>query len=80
MRSWQTAIVLVMLSALLLGAPGCASEQRYASDDSIDESIERPAVPLEEEETLSDKIGEVGVVSLVLGVVAAGIALPFLLF
>lgn len=80
MRSWRAAILLLVLSGFLLGAPGCASEQRYASDDSIDESIERPAVPLEEEETLSDKVGEVGVVSLILGMVAAGIALPFLLF
>jgi len=42
--------------------------------------MERPARPLEEEETVSDKIGEVGVVLLVVGTVAAGIAIPLLLF
>jgi len=65
----------------LLFAPGCASEQH--NDDYYDESstnIERPARSIEDEETLSDKVGEVGVVLLVIGGVAAGIVLPFLLF
>jgi len=78
--SWQTAIVLAVLSGILLVAPGCASEQRLPGTDEEVESMERPARPLEEEETVSDKIGEVGVVLLVVGTVAAGIAIPLLLF
>ena len=81
MWSWRTGIALVALSGLLFVAPGCASEQHsYASDDSMNDSIERPAQPLEEESSLSDKIGEVGVVCLVVGGVAAGIVIPLLLF
>jgi len=80
MRSWRAALVLVMLSACLLLAPGCASEQRAPEYDDATSSFERPARPLDEEETLSDKVGEVGVVLLVVGGVAAGIVLPFLLF
>jgi hypothetical protein len=80
MRPWRTAIVLLVFSGFLLGAAGCASEQRsYDSEDSI-ESIEQPADSFEEEESLSDKAGEVGVVLLAIGTVAAGVALPFLLF
>ncbi len=79
MWSWQTMIVLVALSGCLMFAPGCASEQHFAGDDEI-VGIERPAVPIDDEESLGDKIGEVGVVLLVVGGVLAGIALPFLLF
>jgi hypothetical protein len=79
MRLWQAAIVIMALSGLLLVAPGCASEQRsYGRDDNI-ESIERPAQPLEDEESFADKIGEVGVVLLLVGTVAAGILVPLLL-
>ena len=80
MRTWRMAVVLVMLSGLLLGASGCASEQPWSGSDDTVESQERPARPLSEEESLSDKIGEVGVVLLVVGGVAAGIVLPLLLF
>jgi hypothetical protein len=80
MRSWQTAIVLVLLSGVLLVAPGCASEQHTSGRGGSIEGIERPARPLGEEESLSDKIGQVGVVLLVVGTVAAGIVVPLLLF
>jgi len=80
MRSWQTAIVLVLLSGILLIAPSCASEQHTSGGGGSIEGIERPARPLGEEESLADKIGEVGVVLLVVGSVAAGIVIPLLLF
>src|SRR5579862_8826449 len=73
MQSWRAATILAVLSACLLFAPGCASEQRTADYDDTPPNIERPAQPLEDEETLTDKIGEVGVVLLVIGGVAAGI-------
>jgi hypothetical protein len=82
MWSWQMAIALVALSGLLFVAPGCASEQHsydYDYDDSLS-SFERPAVPIEEEETFADKLGEIGVVCLAVGGVVAGAVLPFLLF
>ena len=80
MRSWQAALVVLVLSGLLLVAPGCASEQQSAKRDDSIESTERPAQPLEEEEGLADKVGEVGVVLLLVGGVVAGILLPLLLF
>jgi hypothetical protein len=80
MRSWQTAIILVLLSGILVMAPSCASEQHTSGRGGSIEGIERPARPLGEEESLSDKIGEVGVVLLVVGTVAAGIVVPLLLF
>jgi hypothetical protein len=75
MRSWQTVIVFAVLSGVLLVAPGCASQQRSPERGDTVESMERPAVPLEDEETLSDKIGEVGVVLLVVGAVVVPIVL-----
>jgi hypothetical protein len=75
MRALQSAVVLLVLSGCLLAVPGCASEQHAPSRTQTVDEFERPAVPLEEEETLSDKIGQVGVVLLVVGAVVVPVVL-----
>ncbi len=79
MQPWQMTCALVALAAILVVEIGCAS--RRAQPTSIEEpaSIERPAQPLGEEETLTDRIGEVGVVLLVVAVTVGLIAIPLLL-
>ena len=78
-RSAQRALVLVAFTAVLLLSAGCASRQRYY-DPSIDEvGVERSARPIDEEQSLADRIGEVGVVLLVVVVTVGGILLPILL-
>ena len=79
MRFWQTAIMLGMFCGLLLVAPGCASERHAPGRGASQDSIERPARGLDEEQSFGDKLGEFGVVLLVVGSVAAGIILPLLL-
>jgi hypothetical protein len=79
MRTWHSAIVLLALSILLVVAPGCASQRSSPRGSASIEGIERPARSMDEEEGLSDKMGEVGVVLLVVGSAIAGILLPLLL-
>ena len=76
---WQSVLRLVVLCILLSGAVGCAARQPYPA--SIDEStsIERPARPLEEEETFWDRAGEVGIVILIVAITVGGILVPILL-
>jgi hypothetical protein len=80
MHSWRPTIVVAALLAFLVAGPGCASEPYVSAPDDEITSIERPARPLEEEETFSDKLGEVGVVVLAVGGVIAGMLAPLLLF
>lgn len=78
-RHLREMLVLAMLGGVLLFGAGCATHQRYV-DPAVDRtSVERPARPIEEEESLSDRIGEVGVVLLVVLVTVGGILLPILL-
>jgi hypothetical protein len=77
MLVWRTVCVLCALVIAVLVGSGCAAHQR--SRPAEDTRIERPAVPLSEEESLSDKIGEVGVVVLIAVVTVGGILLPILL-
>jgi hypothetical protein len=77
---WQRTFVLVAVMALLMVAGGCASRQRDQYETEDWRSIERPAAPLEQEESLSDKIGEAGVVVLVMVVVIGAILVPIFLF
>ncbi len=79
MQSWQMACALAVLSALLAVGAGCASQQRQTTSVEEPVGIERPARSLGEEETLSDRIGEVGVVLLVVGVTLGLILVPLLL-
>jgi hypothetical protein len=74
-----TVLLLALCGALFLGT-GCASRQRQPADIDDDRSIERPAVPMSEETDLVDRIGEVGVVLLVVGVAVGLILIPILLF
>ena len=72
-------VVLVLCGNLAL-ASGCATRQRYPTTAETEESIERPARSLDEEETLADRIGQVGVVILVVGITVGLILIPILLF
>ena len=73
---WWMACVLVCLAGALFLAPGCATHRPGPGDHS---RVERPAHPLEEEESLSDKLGEVGVVVLIVVVTVGGILVPIIL-
>ena len=78
-------MLLWALSGVLFVSGGCASHQRQPTRvqqvDQVDDdsSIERPAVPLGEETGLVDRIGEVGVVLLVVGIAIGLILIPILL-
>jgi hypothetical protein len=78
MQSWQMACVLTALSAVLVVGAGCASRQQQPAPIQEPAGIERPAQPLSEEESLSDRIGEVGIVILVIGVTVGLIVVPLL--
>jgi hypothetical protein len=84
---WGTAKVPVRLAVLLLAfsgvlflGAGCASRQHQPAEVEEDAGIERPAVPLNEEEGLTDRIGEVGVVLIVVGITLGLIIIPLLFF
>jgi hypothetical protein len=79
MQAMRVAVVFVALCGGLLAASGCASQQRQAAAIDEDASIERPAMPLDEETGLADRIGEVGVVLLIIAVTVGGILVPLLL-
>ena len=74
---WRMAYVLVCFAGALFLAPGCATQYRPGPGDHS--RMERPAHPLEEEESLSDKVGEVGVVVLIVVVTVGGILIPIIL-
>jgi hypothetical protein len=82
-RTWL--IVLALLGAFACGSSisGCSTrpmmtqEEQQANRER--ESIERPARPIDEETSLADRIGQVGVVILVVGITLAGILVPILL-
>ena len=72
-------LLLALCGAVFLGG-GCAARQHEPVPAEEEETgIERPAVPLSEETSLTDRIGEVGVVHLVVGVAIGLILLPILL-
>ena len=75
----RVAVLLLAFSGLLFVNGGCASHQPQPTHVEDDSGIERPAVPLEEEEGLTDRIGEVGVVILVVGITLGLILIPILL-
>lgn len=79
MAAGHKVLVFVALWGVLGLAAGCASHQREAAQIDETTSIERPAVPLSDEQTLADRIGEVGIVLLVIAVTVGGILLPLLL-
>jgi hypothetical protein len=75
-RYMLTVLALTLCVAL---ASGCAMRQRYPTTEESEESIERPARSLDEEEGLADRIGEVGIVILVVVVTVGIILIPLLL-
>jgi hypothetical protein len=76
----RSVVLLLALCGTLFLAAGCTARQHQPAPDEEEEtSIERPAVPLSEETSLSDRIGEVGVVLLVIGVAIGLILIPILL-
>jgi hypothetical protein len=70
---------VAFLAVTLLAGAGCASRDRDRPPIDQPASIERPAKPIDEEQGLADKIGEVGVALLVVSIVIAGIVLPLIL-
>jgi hypothetical protein len=80
MRSWHLVCVLAVLCATLSLASGCASGKKPEPATVDYRGIERPARPVIEEESISDRMGQIGVVLLVIVVTAGAIALPILLF
>ncbi len=79
MHPWQMVCALTALAAILVVEAGCASRQGQTTSIEEPASIERPAQPLGEEETLYDRIGEVGIVLLVVAVTVGVIVVPLLL-
>lgn len=79
MHSCRITLVLLTLSAMLTLASGCAARSSESTSMEEPAGIERPAQPLEEEEGLADRIGEVGIVLLVVVVTVGGILVPLLL-
>jgi len=77
MHALRVMVVLLGLGGGLLLGAGCAERQPQFIDS--DTSIERPARPVSEEEGLSDRIGEVGVVLLVVAIAVGVILIPILL-
>ena len=73
MQFWQMSVVRIVLCGLLLLAAGCAGHQGQTGTIEEPVSIERPAVPVGEEENMADKIGEVGIVLLGVAVLVGGI-------
>ncbi len=77
MTAWRMGCVLCALVIAVLVGSGCATHQR--SRPAEDTGIERPAVPVSEDESLTDKIGEVGVVVLIVVLTVGVILVPILL-
>jgi len=73
------AVLLLAFSGVVFLNSGCTARQHEPTHVEEDSDIERPAVPLSEEEGLTDRIGEVGVVILVIGVTLGLILIPILL-
>jgi hypothetical protein len=75
----RMVVLFVALCSAPLATTGCAA--RPMQPPMIEtETIERPAEPLDDEESLADRIGEVGIVILVVGIAIGGILLPIFLF
>lgn len=78
-------LVLVFFGTLVFGfgTTGCSSRPRMTQQEEQAnrerQSIERPAQAIGEETSMSDRMGQVGVVLLVVGITLAGIILPILL-
>jgi hypothetical protein len=75
--AWRAFLVVAVLSAALFTAGGCADSQ-HRTTYSSPTGIERPAQPIEDEESATDKAGNVGVVLLVVGGALAVLVLPLL--
>lgn len=69
--------LLVLLMLVLFVVPGCSSRTRY-NDPYEPESIERPARPIGEEDTISDKAGKILVAVVVVGIALGSIAVGVL--
>ncbi len=79
MHGWQMTFGLAALCAVLFLGVGCAAHHRQPSAVEDDAGIERPAQPLGEEEGLADRIGQIGIVLLLVVVTVGGILVPILL-
>ncbi len=77
-RKWHSLVVIALLWFGVAMFAGCSGSQHPTSYSSPT-GIERPARPIEEEESIGDKAGHVGVVLLVVGSVLAGVLVPLLL-
>ena len=79
MQALRLVVVVVALGGGLLATSGCANRQHQPAAIDDDTSIERPATPLDEETSWTDRIGEVGIVLLIVAVTVGGILIPILL-
>jgi hypothetical protein len=78
-------LILMLFGTVTLGftASGCSTrpmmtpQEQQANRER--DSIERPAHAIDDETSVSDRMGQVGVVILVVGITLAGIILPILL-
>ena len=78
MQTWQITIGMMLLSVLLVVAPGCASQQYSSGRSTRMERVDRRDSPIPEDST-ADKVGQATIaVLLVLGALAS-IAVPILL-
>ncbi|MBI3786457.1 MAG: hypothetical protein HY270_23965 [Deltaproteobacteria bacterium] len=78
MTWWRLWLVMFAFVGLAVSTPGCGSRQPERQVERP-ASIERPAKPLSEEESWSDRGGEILIVLLVVGIFVAGILVPILL-
>lgn len=76
LRRLAPLLLLLATVLLLLGNAGCGGMQ--PSDPYQQESIERPARPLDEEASVFDKAGNAMVAVVVIGVTLALIGLPLI--
>ena len=77
MQFCRLLCVLAVFCGTLLLSTGCASKQPQPA--TVDyRGIERPARPLEEEDSTTEHVGEVIIVILAVAVAGALIALPFI--
>lgn len=82
-RPWLLVLAFIGALSFTSGLVGCSArpsmtqQERQAHDER--QSIERPARDVNEESSLTDHLGQIGVVILVITITVAGILLPVLL-
>lgn len=76
MLQWRLWFVFLAFVGMTLVETGCATQRPRERQLEQPASIERPARPIYAEDDWTDKVGEVGVVLLVLVVAVGAILIP----